>query len=487
MKTVIIGTDFVYDSIGNLKPVEINTNMGFSMNRVESDMSLILDYQTITDFISSNEFTKVTYIGENPHIRIFLSQICEGLGIQFADIHVTNTSITIPDIEDSTTDLIIRTAYDTTALLDEQYCKNKTNFLNLIKDTEYGSQFAYVNENSELINNITNIKDNGIHPNFILKAVEPNYDKKIYPKLFRVTTQEELEVVLQNVNSDYFLMEYHLNTNELSNDIVTKIRKISLLYPPTLESIHIGAYTDLSVQSLDFNPQYDSNTFELSEEQRLQYITKDFGNIDRPKLMDNDYVIMADGTLKSGLELQVGDIIKTINIPNSSAREIVEDRVEYNIDYDTFINGVTYNQNKVIFKQRIDSYVKMVTLQFTDNSNWSDTTNSKYLLISNNEVQFKTLENVVVGDIILLVDTSDSENVSIQQKVVASKLDGVEKLSGWLITVEETHLFLTKTDASSENATSYAAIEHNFCYVECGKNQCMDPGGFSMYFCNQWS
>lgn len=472
MKTVIIGADFVYDSTGNLKPVEINTNIGFSLNRLEFDDSVIFDDTDLKSFITSGGFTKITYIGNNYKLNQLLTKVSQELNILFEDVYVSSDAITIPYIEDSETTLQIRSAYDTTAILDEEYCRNKVNYLNLIKNSDFGSQFAYMDENSQIVNNIVDIKDNGIHPNFILKAVEPNYDKNVYPKLFKVTTQEELNVILQNVTPDYFLMEYHLNLGKLSNDQVTKIRKISLMYPPTLESIHIGGYTDLSVQALDFNPVYDTNTFELSEDKRLQYITKDFGNIERPKLMDGDFVVMSDGSLKSASDLQIGDIIKTINIPGSSAKEIVEDGFDYNIDYNTFISGVTYNTNRVTQKRRINSYIKMTTIEFTDGTTWSDTINSKYLLLSNGEVHFKTLDSVVNGDVILLVDTSNEETVSIQQKTVANKHDGIERLSGWIISVEETHLFLTKTDSSTENSISFAAIEHNNCNVQCNKGQC---------------
>ena len=40
----------------------------------------------------------------------------------------------------------------------------------------------------------------------------PQYDKNVFPKLFKVSSQEELSVVLENVTSDYFLMEFYFNS-----------------------------------------------------------------------------------------------------------------------------------------------------------------------------------------------------------------------------------------------------------------------------------
>jgi hypothetical protein len=485
MKAVIIGTDFVYDSTGNIKPVEINTNIGFTINKVE-DNDDIFDSTDIKNFITSNGFTKVTYLGDNGYVKKFLQTVSNELNINFEEIVVAASSITIPFVEDSIDNLIIRTAYDCTAIVDEEYCKNKVNFLKLIKDTEFGSEFAYMNTSGELISNITNIKDNGIHPNFILKAKYPNYDKNIYPKLFKVSNQQQLDTVLESVDTDHFLMEFHINESKFYQNSVTKLRKISLWYPPTLESIHIGSYTDLSVRRVDDNNQYDLETFELVDSDlRYAYITKDVGTLDLPKLLDDDYVVLADGTLKSGLDLQIGDVLKTIVIPEFEEATIEYGTIQnYNINLDTFISGVRYTTNEVTNKKRIDAYIAMCDINFTDDTNWSDTINSKYLVLNEGLVKFKVISELLEGDVVLLVNTSDEENVVIEQKVVSSVTKVTsQKFSGWTITVAVTHLFLTKTSGTITDSPSFAAIEHNDCTAICDKNQCMDPGGNAMYAC----
>jgi hypothetical protein len=99
MKTVIIGTDFVYDSEGNLKPVEINTNCGWSMNKIEEDDDTWDDSQ-LKSFITLNGFTKITYVGATYQIKKFLFKVCQEMNIAFEEVFVGNTSITIPNIEE---------------------------------------------------------------------------------------------------------------------------------------------------------------------------------------------------------------------------------------------------------------------------------------------------------------------------------------------------------------------------------------------------
>jgi hypothetical protein len=481
MRTVLIGSDFMYDKDGVLKPIEINTNVGFTDNHLE-DINDVFDTTYLEEFVTQNGFTKIDYIGSSIAIKDAFNSMSIDLGIEFEYHKVESGAITVPFIEDSENKLIIRSSYDTTAIVDETYCRDKIEFLNLIQSESFGAQFAYLNEDNELVNNIITIPDNGNHPNFILKARYPSYDKEVYPKLYRVTTQSELDIILQNVTDEYFIMEYYYNSQHNINGKITKKRSLNILYPPTLQSISFGKYTDTTRQRLINEPVYEPTSFELDNNLRDAYITSDNNRIRKPKLLDTDLVLMADGTFKTGLELQVGDIVKTIDIPNAINVDTHNEAVNYLIDLETFISGSTYSTNAVIGKNRIDSVVDIVEITFTDGSTWEDTENSFYLAEREDEVRFVRLSNLVEGDILLLIDTKDIIEISVQPKIVQSFSKIRKEFSGWAISVERRHLFLTVTSNSAQNLSfaavsndkSFAAIEHNtFCYFfGCGTGGC---------------
>jgi hypothetical protein len=470
----------------------MNTNIGYPIQKIENDNE-VFDMTDFQNFVTSNLFTKITYIGANVKIKEQIQNVATNLSLEFETIGTTPTSITIPYIEDSTTHLIVRTSFDTTAILDSSYCANKIEYLNLIKDSEFGSEFAYLNDEDVLINNITNIQDNGIHPNFILKAIKPAYNKEVYPKFYKVTNQTELDLVLQNVTEDYFLMPYYFNESKVYSNKVTKIRKISMLFPPNLESIHIGGYTDIAIQKLTNNVTYSDETFEIDNLYRNIYYTSDF-KINLPKLLDDDYVIMADGSTKSGLDLQIGDIVRTIDIPNADNIDAVNVLANYQIDMQTFLDGVVYSTNKIISKKRIDINVEIAKITFTDETEWFDTINSSYLIYENNEIKFVKIMDFVPGNVVLLIDTSENENVQIVEKIVQSINIVDEEFSGWTIGVERAHLFLTSTDNPTTTYVSYfAAVEHNYasCFGtpyygqgSCPKGQCCGPFAVCEYCIN---
>ena len=460
MRTVLIGSDFMYDKDGNLKPIEINTAVGWDgTQKVEDDIDC-LDLTSLYQFVETKGFTSIHYVGDIQYFHKTLETHYTGSSVTYEYHAIGGLSITIPFIEDNDETLIIRSAYDTTALVDDTYCRDKVEFMKLIQSQSFGSQFAYKDDTNQLVSNITTINDNGEHPNFILKSRYPGYDKDVYPKFFKVTTQEELDTILENVTSDYFLMENYCNTTNNFEGHVKVIRSLNILYPPTLESIQIGQYTKFNENITFSDVEYDSATYVLNSEYRDSYVTA-LTTKGLPKLLDTDMVEMADGTFKTALELQIGDIIKTIDIPNPNGVDNTSYLTNFEITYETLVSGTTYSTNRVTNKKRVNLLAMINQLTFDDNSTWEDTDSSSYLIERDNVIQFEQLFNLRMGDVVLLLDTTESL-VDFVRKNVVENVQIRRIFSGWFITVENEHLFLTKT--TSTNNETFVSIEHNeFC------------------------
>lgn len=477
MRTVLIGSDFVYNKDGDLLPIELNTNVGWVYLSVE-DNETALDFTELSNFITEKSFTKVVYIGSIYKLSKKLKTFTESLGILFENHETGASSITIPFVEDNDETLIIRSAYDTTALVDDTYCRDKVNFLNLIKDSTFASQFAYKDANGDLVNHITSINDNGVHPNFILKAVNTGYDKTNYPKFYKVTNESELNTILSNIDTGHFLMEFHFNIDKLYQDHIQIFRGMNLLFPPNLENISLGGYTYLPTGRLDSDVTYDTITFELDSEFKYRYISNEYA-LTAPKLLDTDKVEMADGSFKTALELQVGDILKTIDIPNPNEVDLVSEVADFGISYNTFATGTTYSTNAVTNKQKVSQIVEYVRIDFSDDTYWEDTNTSNYLIVRNDNIKFVSLAHNVdypdvtiqIGDNVILLDTTDGNFNPILKEVV-SITKTKQIFDGWVISVERAHLFLTQTS----NNTSFVSIEHNVgcdhLSPSCNQSQC---------------
>jgi hypothetical protein len=468
MRTVLIGSDFMYDKDGNLRPIEINTAVGWDGPEKVEDDADCLDLTSLYQFVETNGFTSIHYVGDIGPLHVRLLAHYSGSSITYEFHGVGATSITIPYIEDTETTLIIRSAYDTTALVDDTYCKDKIEFMNLIKDSSFGSQFAYIDNNNALVSNIISINDNGEHPNFILKSRFPGYDKLIYPKFFKVTTQSELDsVITNNVTANYFLMEYLYNPAKLWGGHLTVIRSLNILFPPNLESIQIGQYTKLNQNMLLDNVTYNTTTFEVDSNFKESYSTNPPSGF-LPKLLDTDMVEMADGLFKTALELQIGDSVKTIQISGSSIDNYLAK--EFGLSYDSLVSETTYTTNIVTNKQKVNTLTFINELTFNDNSTWEDTMGSAYLIDREGVIKFERLFNVIAGDVVLLLNTTDN-NVNFTRKTVVTNIQSKRVFSGWFISVETAMLFLTKTVGSTNNE-SFVSVEHN--YVSCPNYTCIN-------------
>jgi len=472
MRTVLLGTDFMYDNEGNLKPIEINTSVGWNgYDKLESDAEA-LDLTALVAFIDERNFTKVEYIG---NITSFFSSLTSSVSIPCEMHKLKSSAITIPNIQDTEDVLIIRSAYDTTALLDDQYCRDKINFLDLIKNSAFGHEFAYVDASGTTVNNITTIPDNGNHPNFLLKAVLPSYDREVYPKLYKITTQEELDTIVASLTEDYFLMPYYYNDKNIQEGHVSVIRSLNILFPPDLEAIHVGSYHKICENAVYDNAEYENT--ELKSEFREQYVTGTERKF-KPKLDDTDLVEMADGTFKTAAELQVGDLLKTIDIPNPFNVDNKDELANFRISYEELTAGATYSTNAITFKKRLSARVYLMTLRFTDGTDWLDYSMSNYLVERDGEIRFLEAQQLRAGDKFILIDTSSSDVVSFTEKIIESIEGSLQFFNGWDITVERAHLFLTKE--SGDSSSSYVAIEHN--YVGCYQYD-LNCGGCWQYGC----
>lgn len=466
MRTVLLGTDLVYDKNGNIVPIEINTNVALDSNRIEWNADDIFDSTELDQFIAANNFTEVYYIGSMNDLNLFFQNHWTGSTINYSFIETEDRGITIPLIEDSENRLIIRSAYDATALVDEEYCANKINFLNLIKNETFGSEIAYKSESNEIINNITFINDNGIHPNFILKSSLPGYDKSQYPKLFKFDSLADVANFLQTIPDGYYLTHYHFNASKTFDNHCVVYRSLNILYPPSLQSIPIGGYRKITNVSLNENITYDETTKELLNEHNEKYITKNAVFIS-PKLADGDMVQMTDGSFKTVEQLEVGDLIRTITIPNLNNEDIQNQRVNFKITMEEFMAGTTFSTNEVTAKIRINKIGNIVKLNFTDGTDWYDLEFSPYLISRNNEIRFIPINNLQTGDIVILVDESGEQFTSIQKTIQSIEFER-RIFNGWAITVANEHLFLTKTSEEGSNA-SFVAIEHN---IDCPCPNC---------------
>jgi hypothetical protein len=328
MKSVILGNDFLRDSDGSFKFLETNTSCALPVKNIET----YINKDVFDAFLSTNGITKIDLI--NPVSPVVICTDVDGfdasLTSSLRDYFLTYYSETIavqiwnadnnviPTIEDEEDRLIIRVAYDTNALVDDTYCRDNYNFLKLMYDNDVDSIVnTYFTDGGDLsVDSIgTTIVDNGNYPNFIIKKRFPSSDYTTYPKLIKVSTQEELQSLKTNLTSNEILQQYVANTSDLLVNRFQTYRHLQFLYGGELTELDLFEPYTLSNQceitnEIDYN---DSNEVQVWERPKLlQKVTKQSqGDIHGST---TNTIFLSDGSIGTVGDLNLLDGVKSINL-----------------------------------------------------------------------------------------------------------------------------------------------------------------------------
>ena len=435
MRGVLVGTDYIQDTDGSFKILEINTNVGF----VFSDCREYINEVAFDNFLIENEITKITYflnkelpgqygdLDENNNVNYgtlhtfqnFLFDKCADKGISLHVEVISPNAITVPYIEDSPNELILRQVYDSTALVDSTYAKDNFEFLKLMHDTESTSipKTYFINETLGFDTIGTNIRDNGVHPNFIIKERFPTTNYGIYPKVFKIDTIEELETLKTNLPENTLLQEYIVNTNNLVLGKQVTYRTIDVLYGDTLNILNLfQPFEQTNPCPLPISVDYNDNG-EIQYWERPVYLQKHQNSLIYNALYhidDNSLILKSDGTFVNGTNIQIDDDVKSANLYELPMTGLT---TSWSATTENVLTGSTIGFSKVknILKyQNVLIWVRRIELD--GGVVFSDVPNSTIVVDDNGITKYKKYQFLEVGDGVVLYDM-DTESFVIKNIV----------------------------------------------------------------------
>ena len=473
MRSVILGSDLMYDKSGRLVPIEINTNIGYDMsNRVESTDEW-LDLSNLVDYVKSKGFKTVLFDTSTAFIfNAFLPNFGKRLKEALPGVNVRGTSENSDSIQDSEDLLYIRISFSTEALIDS-YCRDKVLFLETLKSSTLSQEFLY-KEGGEVKGVMKSFLDNGEDPNYIVKSRYPVYDSKEYPKYYKLGSLAEVKNLAKALEDDYFIMPCYLNEERMYNgERFVLFRQWSLIVSDeesTLKAIDMGSYTKLSGK-VDRSKNVWSKDGELVEG-RDNYISKHWMKPVHDLLLDeDDQILMSDGSWKDAKDLKVGEEVLTVDVPHAADVDIKNHVGNYNVDVKEFEGESEYGINQVLSIGKVEGFYELVHMVFEeDDEEWYDTEMSSYPVLNRTTgtVQFKELRDLKVGDKVYLLSIPDPENsqVTYVERTIQDIWSEREFVEGYTVGLDGSHLFISK---SPESTASYVSLEHNLsgCRVFC--------------------
>ena len=427
MKATIIGSDFLQKD-GSVKFLEINTN-----TTIYNEGADLLDYTALFDVLNSNNITEfhfiwtesVAYKPLNQPFRFkeILQSKCLENNITYVEYVVPANSITVPYVEDTANRFILRQSFDTTALVDETYCADKFEFFNLMSSSIYVPKTYYTSDTLNL-NTLDEVDyTSTTNPNVLIKARYPAYDTMVYPSLYTVSNNTELNDTINSAEGDYLVQEFIFSEDNLVDGRYSIIRGIDIIYGSNLDIINMGGYTQSSIIPLSlYVDEFISETKKLNQKTRYKYITKEVGRTKGTDYHtdDDSNILNYDGSLVNVSAIQLGDYMRSIDFIDSNenqAGNLTQEIATYGWDSTLQQSNDTLTQISSSLQSIISASVEMVMIKITlaDGKTWTDTPSCVYYIEEKDSTatRFEIVNSLYVGDKLVITDATTNELTTI--------------------------------------------------------------------------
>ena len=327
MKSVLIGVDYIKNTDG-IKLLELNTDIQISNLKAS-----YFDHDVLIQYLTSNNLTKLHIIYKSTYTSpLFISTLkekCLAYNITYSENQVGINSILIDDVEDDTETLFLRLAYNAQAILDDYYCRENSELINLLFDNQKQSYLpkTYIEIDAlDTLDTIDSINDNDNYPNIIAKKNYADHDKSSYPAFYKLNDLTELSNLKSNLPNNVFLQEYLFSPENIESDlIVNHIRKWYIIANSMEDIVDCGGY--LHSNQVPLNNEY------------INYTDSKLDNAGRAMFYSNPNRLSSAGIISdykvnklnteqtyeetSVSQIQYGDIIQALNI-NTLPSEMVE-------------------------------------------------------------------------------------------------------------------------------------------------------------------
>lgn len=496
MRALLTGTDFVKDTDDSFKILEINTNIALQV-----DVSRYINYDEFDNFIKSNSFDEIHLIYTTANVQIktdedtlelepevvyenrpsftknfetFINEYCSGSGITYNKSKLEDNSVTIPNIEDGDTKLILRISYDTTALIDDIYARDNWEFLKLMNDSNPNSiPKTYINDTELGFDSIGEVlRDNGAHPNYCVKKRITPADNNVYPKLYKIDTLEELANIKLGLEPDEYVQEYVLNLDDTLENKLSHYRSVDMIYGSNLDSLNLMMVQNTNVSDICSDPVYDSNKKVVNWDSpmyknKFNSVSKNVG----VKLSADDAtrVLNSNNEIVLAKDLNTGDVVKSLSF------NAAEPAFNWSASLDELTTNLTEVNTTLQTKENFNYFGRLISIELEDGLVYSDVPHalllSKTIIDDVSSAIFKSYDSFNIGDEILIWDNELNQLIS---KAVTDIKYSFDSLSAYVLDFVGFDTFLTLSENGDDR---YLVVTHNYDY-DCYMYYCPNGGQY---------
>ena len=493
MRATLISVDFVKDSVGNYRFVEMNTDTSATDNFINNK----LDWSELITFIKrgvwandtiENHIDTVVVIFKEEIHRGFVNSLSQSLYVDTPG-QITTWIEESEDIEtiypttvpDAFNKLIIRMAYDENAILDSTYAKNSSNALELFVDNDDSDScinFYYSSSEDGVYDTIDKSTNPSPFPDFVGKYTNPG-QSVFFGNLPHVsdsaTTEDRWNMMIeQNNNSssndESYIQNFHINSDNIADGVSQSLRQYYLVYGDHLHLFNLG--------SVVLNASFGIPSASVIDDQLAEYNVLD----DSPKMypskhyyefstsvpkenrinMDGVYetekFVSASGENVEAVNIPTGSLLKTVHIAGMPDTDISSEYLQFSFEGSELPSGSSITESVVTsvnFQEMATNTLFEVTLEDGDKKYFGEGAAVLSYNSSSNETRFTVVNSLDAGDN-YFVNASGSliDITSVKQLILHEPTGSYIKID-----VESTDTLLT-------DGGYFSVVVHNACFVE---------------------
>ena len=385
MKGTVFSADFVKDSNGNLRLLELNTDTGFI------DQELVnFDFSGFLSVLSSNNITTLDIIYK-PFLHIdFVNKLTEEVNNNLPSIvinlHDENINSIYPtSVVDASDKFVLRLAYDETAIFDSVYCKNRLNVYNLFTEDSITDYCVGYYHSSPLgtYDTLTKEVNASNIPDATIKDIYESFNPIDFHKINveNGTVEENWDNFIQDKSTEDTLIEqYHFHSSTVDeNNHVTSIRFFAIVYGSNLDILPLHSYKISSIFELPTSINLEENSNKIKDYHFYEFATNMFKN-DSAGILSTHEVLMADATWEEISNIQIGNDIQSYSISGSPQSESDLNSLTWNYDGSEFPEGSFLTTSSVVFKDVANLKYNSMMEMVVDSDSLFSGINKKYLV-----------------------------------------------------------------------------------------------------------
>jgi hypothetical protein len=433
MKGTLFSADFVKDSNGNLRLLELNTDTGIVQNELSN-----VNLTEFVNILQTNNIIELDIIYKPKihselvtYISNYITENCEF--ITSINLHDENIDTIYPStVANTDTKFVLRMAYDESALFDSEYCKSRLNLYNLFTENnirDYCAAYYHSSSLGEFDTLTREINDSNV-PDVAIKDMDELFNPIDFFKIntdFGTNEENWNNFLNQNSGEDKIIEQYHFHPSSLDDDNhITSVRFVGIVYGSNLDFVQVATFKKSSILELPSSINLDSETNKVKDYHFYEFVTNMLKS-DSGGILSSHEVLMDNNSWKEISEIEVGESVKSYFVNTSWSDESDLTWLSKSYDGNQFPTG---------------SYETTSTVVYKDSKNLRY--NSMIEMVVDNDSLFAGIDK---GYLVYDSLTDKSSFKSILQ--INANTDYLYDINGELVKIDETNFYVSSEDGLS--------------------------------------